>query len=73
MTDSYARNRVLTDVHSLGQFRYLYIYPGLMEDIIIIQFYFRVTGPTSNFKEFDRAFGCKEGQGNSRVNKCVVW
>ncbi|CAF5155656.1 unnamed protein product, partial [Rotaria magnacalcarata] len=34
---------------------------------------FRVTGPTSNFDEFDRAFGCKSGQGNSRVKKCVVW
>ncbi|CAF3334120.1 unnamed protein product [Rotaria socialis] len=34
---------------------------------------FRVTGPTSNFDEFDRAFGCKSGQGNSRVEKCVVW
>ncbi|UJR10830.1 hypothetical protein I4U23_015017 [Adineta vaga] len=53
MTDAYARNRILTDVHSLGQFR--------------------ITGPTSNFDEFDRAFGCKPGQGNSRVNKCVVW
>ncbi len=35
--------------------------------------FFRVIGPTSNFDEFDRAFGCKPGQGNSRVNKCTVW
>ncbi|CAF4177876.1 unnamed protein product [Adineta steineri] len=34
---------------------------------------FRVNGPTSNFVEFDRAFNCKLGQGNSRVNKCTVW
>ncbi|CAF0909442.1 unnamed protein product [Rotaria sordida] len=27
---------------------------------------FRVIGPTSNFDEFDRVFGCKPGQGNSR-------
>ncbi|CAF0728323.1 unnamed protein product [Adineta steineri] len=53
MTDSYALNRVLSDVHSLGQFR--------------------VIGPTSNFAEFDRAFNCKPGQGNSRVKKCTVW
>ncbi|CAF1088486.1 unnamed protein product [Rotaria sordida] len=53
MTDSYAMNRVLTGVHSPGQFR--------------------VLGPTSNFDEFDRVFSCKPGQGNSRVNKCIVW
>ncbi|CAF2118844.1 unnamed protein product [Rotaria magnacalcarata] len=53
MTDSYAMNRVLTGVHSPGQFR--------------------VLGPTSNFDEFDRVFGCKPGHGNSRVNKCTVW
>ncbi|CAF1147439.1 unnamed protein product, partial [Adineta steineri] len=53
MTDLHARNQVLSDVHSLGQFR--------------------VNGPTSNFVEFDRAFNCKPGQGNSRVNKCTVW
>ncbi|CAF0895927.1 unnamed protein product [Rotaria sordida] len=34
---------------------------------------FRVTGPTSNFDEFDRAFGCTPGQGNSRKDKCSVW
>ncbi|CAF1616696.1 unnamed protein product [Adineta steineri] len=34
---------------------------------------FRINGPTSNFVEFDRVFGCKTGQGNSRVNKCNVW
>ncbi|CAF4205719.1 unnamed protein product, partial [Adineta steineri] len=34
---------------------------------------FRIRGPTSNFVEFDRVFGCKAGQGNSRVNKCNVW
>ncbi|CAF1405819.1 unnamed protein product [Adineta steineri] len=34
---------------------------------------FRVNGPTSNFVESDRAFNCKPGQGNSRVNKCTVW
>ncbi|CAF2933114.1 unnamed protein product [Rotaria sp. Silwood2] len=34
---------------------------------------FRVLGPTSNFAEFDRVFNCKPGQGNSRVNKCIVW
>ncbi|CAF0947563.1 unnamed protein product [Adineta steineri] len=34
---------------------------------------FRVFGPTSNFVEFDRVFGCKPGQGNSRVDKCNVW
>ncbi|CAF0871999.1 unnamed protein product [Rotaria sordida] len=33
----------------------------------------RVIGPTSNFNEFDRAFGCTPGQGNSRKNKCIVW
>ncbi|UJR32874.1 hypothetical protein I4U23_020335 [Adineta vaga] len=52
MTDSYALNRILSDVHSLGQFR--------------------VIGPTSNFAEFDQAFNCKPGQGNSRVKKCTV-
>ena len=70
MTDSYARDRILNDVHSLGQFRYTFI---LVKDIIIIKIYYRVTGSTSNFDEFDRAFSCKPGQGNSRVNKCVVW
>ncbi|CAF0980947.1 unnamed protein product [Rotaria sordida] len=34
---------------------------------------FRVIGSTSNFVEFDRAFGCKPGQSNSRVDKCNVW
>ncbi|CAF4113273.1 unnamed protein product, partial [Adineta steineri] len=34
---------------------------------------FRVNGPTSNSVEFDRAFNCKPGQGNSRVNKCPAW
>ncbi|CAF4187989.1 unnamed protein product [Adineta steineri] len=34
---------------------------------------FRVFGPTSNFVEFDRVFGCKPGQGNSRVDQCSVW
>ncbi|CAF4189030.1 unnamed protein product [Adineta steineri] len=34
---------------------------------------FRIRGPTSNFVEFDRVFGCKAGQGNSQVNKCKVW
>ncbi|CAF3921249.1 unnamed protein product [Adineta steineri] len=34
---------------------------------------FRARGPTSNFVEFDRVFGCKAGQGNSRVKKCDVW
>ncbi|CAF4126552.1 unnamed protein product [Adineta steineri] len=34
---------------------------------------FRVIGSTSNFAEFDRAFNCKPGQGNSRVKKCTVW
>jgi len=34
---------------------------------------FRVIGPTSNFNEFDRVFGCKPGQRNSRVDKCTVW
>ncbi|CAF1478446.1 unnamed protein product [Adineta steineri] len=34
---------------------------------------FRINGPTSNFVEFDRVFGCKAGQGNSRVKKCNVW
>ncbi|CAF4169227.1 unnamed protein product [Rotaria sp. Silwood2] len=53
MTDSYTQNRVLSDVHSLGQFR--------------------VIGPTSNFVEFDRVFNCRPGQGNSRVQKCIVW
>ncbi|CAF4540229.1 unnamed protein product [Rotaria sp. Silwood1] len=33
---------------------------------------FRVIGSTSNFVEFDRAFGCKPGQLNSRVNKCIL-
>ncbi len=36
-------------------------------------FLFRVHGPTSNFDQFDRVFGCKPGQGNSRLNKCTVW
>ncbi|CAF1258071.1 unnamed protein product [Adineta steineri] len=53
MTDASARNYVVSDDHSLGQFR--------------------VNGPTSNFVEFDRAFNCKPGQRNSRVNKCTVW
>ncbi|CAF1296790.1 unnamed protein product [Rotaria sordida] len=34
---------------------------------------FRVIGSTSNFIEFDQAFGCKPGQGNSRMNKCYFW
>ncbi|CAF1440312.1 unnamed protein product [Adineta ricciae] len=34
---------------------------------------FRVLGSTSNFDEFDRVFGCRAGQGNHRVNKCLVW
>ncbi|UJR22660.1 hypothetical protein I4U23_025699 [Adineta vaga] len=34
---------------------------------------FRINGPTSNFVEFDRVFGCKAGQGNSRVKKCNIW
>ncbi|CAF3834479.1 unnamed protein product [Rotaria magnacalcarata] len=34
---------------------------------------FRILGSTSNFPEFDRVFGCQPGQGNSRVNKCIVW
>ncbi|CAF4214582.1 unnamed protein product, partial [Rotaria sp. Silwood2] len=33
----------------------------------------RVIVPTSNFDEFDRAFGCTPGQGNSRKDKCIVW
>ncbi|CAF2919323.1 unnamed protein product [Rotaria sp. Silwood2] len=53
MTNAYAVSRILTDEHSLGQFR--------------------VIGPTSNFDEFDRAFGCTPGQGNSRKDKCIVW
>ncbi|CAF1438868.1 unnamed protein product [Adineta ricciae] len=53
MTDEYALNRLLTDVHSLGPLR--------------------AVGPTSNFDQFDRAFGCTPGQSNSRVNKCIVW
>ncbi|CAF4001934.1 unnamed protein product [Adineta steineri] len=53
MTDGYARARVESDEHSLGQFR--------------------VNGPTSNFVEYDRAFDCKPGQGNSRMKKCTVW
>jgi membrane metallo-endopeptidase-like protein 1 len=52
-TDAYANYRVLTDVHSIPQFR--------------------VLGPLSNFKEFDRVFGCTPGQGDSRVDKCTVW
>ncbi|CAF1361227.1 unnamed protein product [Adineta steineri] len=53
MTDGYARARVESDEHSLGQFR--------------------VNGPTSNFVEYDRAFNCKPGQGNSRMKKCIIW
>ncbi|CAF1215884.1 unnamed protein product [Rotaria sordida] len=34
---------------------------------------FRIIGSTSNFDEFDRVFGCKLGQRNSRMKKCVVW
>ncbi|UJR18376.1 hypothetical protein I4U23_005280 [Adineta vaga] len=34
---------------------------------------YRVIGATSNFVEFDRVFGCKPSQGNSRINKCTVW
>ncbi|CAF0789680.1 unnamed protein product [Adineta steineri] len=34
---------------------------------------FRVIGSISNLVEFDRVFGCKPGQGNSRINKCLVW
>ncbi|CAF1200289.1 unnamed protein product [Rotaria sordida] len=35
--------------------------------------HFRIIGSTSNFDEFDRVFGCKLGQRNSRMKKCVVW
>ncbi len=42
-------------------------------DDVIVYLYFRVLGSTSNFDEFDRVFRCKPGQGNSRMNKCVVW
>lgn len=41
--------------------------------IIIADCVFRVIGSTSNFVEFDRVFGCKPGQGNSRVEKCDIW
>ncbi|CAF1361351.1 unnamed protein product [Rotaria sordida] len=34
---------------------------------------FRAIGSTSNLAEFDRAFGCKPGQSNSRVDKCNMW
>ncbi|CAF3300718.1 unnamed protein product [Rotaria socialis] len=34
---------------------------------------YRIRGPTSNFDEFDRAFGCTPGQGNSQNPKCSVW
>ncbi|UJR31747.1 hypothetical protein I4U23_019225 [Adineta vaga] len=34
---------------------------------------FRVLGSTSNFVAFDRVFGCKPGQNNSRIDKCTVW
>ncbi|CAF1425917.1 unnamed protein product [Rotaria magnacalcarata] len=53
MTDANALNRILTGVHSPGEFR--------------------IRGPTSNFDEFDRVFGCTPGQGNSQLNKCAVW
>ncbi|CAF4644597.1 unnamed protein product [Rotaria sp. Silwood1] len=33
----------------------------------------RVIGATSNFDQFDQAFGCTPGQGNSRKDKCIVW
>ncbi|CAF2098157.1 unnamed protein product [Rotaria magnacalcarata] len=53
MTDANALNRILTGVHSPGEFR--------------------IRGPTSNFDEFDRVFGCTPGQGNSQSPKCSVW
>ena len=34
---------------------------------------FRILGSTSNSADFARAFNCKPGQGNSRVDKCRVW
>lgn len=68
-TDAYAYHRVLTDVHSIPQFRYLTI----LTFVCINEVLYRVLGPLSNFKEFDRVFSCTPGQGNSRVNKCAVW
>ena len=70
VTDSYALNLVRSDVHSLGPFR------CVIDEWVVctrVCSLFRVLGPTSNFVEFDRVFGCKPGQGNSRVKKCIVW
>ncbi len=72
MTDQIANTYILAAKHSPPQFRqtFFYISLCLLSKIIFV---FRVLGPTSNFIEFDRVFGCKPGQGNSRVNKCSVW
>lgn len=71
-TDAYALNRVLTDVHSIPQFRYVTT-TGSERAAQSPFVSFRVLGPLSNFVEFDRVFNCTPGQGNSRVKKCAVW
>jgi predicted metalloendopeptidase len=71
VTDGYAIVQNVLDEHAPDQFRYISFY-SLIADIER-NICLRVIGSTSNFVEFDRAFGCKAGQGNSRVNKCSVW
>lgn len=68
--DQYARNAIFTDLHSPAAFRLVAISTPLQSKFDLL---LRTIGPTSNFVEFDRAFGCQPGQGNSRVNKCTVW
>ncbi|CAF4106434.1 unnamed protein product [Adineta steineri] len=60
---AYTRCAKMTDSHTRNQ---------VLSDVHSLKS-FRVNGPTSNFAEFDQAFSCKPGQGNSRVNKCTVW
>ncbi len=71
MTDEYAIVQNLFDEHAPHQFRYISLYSLIVD--IERNICLRVIGSTSNYVEFDRAFGCKAGQGNSRVNKCSVW
>ena len=61
MRDEHARNIVSKDEHAPDEFRWL-SFPMMILKFISI---FRILGSTSNFVEFDRAFGCKPDQGNS--------
>ncbi|CAF3952981.1 unnamed protein product, partial [Rotaria sp. Silwood1] len=49
-----------------------HIFNRLITDVHSLA-HFRVIGSTSNFDEFDQVFGCKPGQRNSRVKKCIAW